>query len=323
MSAFGHGARSNRPALEGEASLDDGRIALAGQPQATALTARASYDAGVLKLSRLEATWQTATVSATGDIPIVLVAPSAPLWLTGAPGGQSLLQAGRLQARFDSVTPAVLAPFVPAANLSQLTGLVSGTLTLDADRPVLTAVHGQLVLDRVDFAVAGVPFNQQQPTRIDVAGGRAQIAAWDWGGEGNRLSLTGGVQLEGGPVLDISADGTIDLRALGAFLPEVSTGGRAILKARVTGAPADPQLAGRIDLEGGELRMVSPRMVISDLTGNLVLSQDRVTVSDVEAQANGGTLVRGRRAEPFASASHETDGWRSPAAAWRWPFPKP
>ncbi len=32
---------------------------------------------------RLDATWQAATVSATGDIPIALVAPNAPVWLAG------------------------------------------------------------------------------------------------------------------------------------------------------------------------------------------------------------------------------------------------
>jgi outer membrane protein assembly complex protein YaeT len=278
----------DRPALTVEASVDEGRIGLADQPHATALTVRAAYDAGVLNVSRFDATWQAATVSATGDIPIALVARDAPDWLTGWTGASQ--GAGRLRARFDAVTPAVLAPFVPAATVSQLAGLVSGTLTLDADRPVLAAVRGQLVLDQANVAVAGVPFNQQRPTRIEVADGRVQIAAWDWGGEGNRLSLGGGVQLEGAPALDISADGTIDLRALGAFLPDVTTGGQAILHARVTGAPEAPQLDGRIDLQRGEVRVASPRLVISDLTGSLVLSRDEVTVSDVEGQANGGTV---------------------------------
>jgi outer membrane protein assembly complex protein YaeT len=278
----------DQPALNAEASLDEGRIALADQPQATSFTVRASYDAGVLNVSRLEATWQAATVSATGDIPIALVAPDAPLWLTGSSGASK--GAGRLQARFDSVTPAVLAPFVPAATVSRLAGLASGTLTLDADRPVLAAVHGQLVLDQASLAVAGVPFNQQRPTRIEVADGRVRIAAWDWGGEDNRLSLGGSVQLEGAPALDISANGTIDLRVLGAFLPDVTTGGRGMLTARVTGAPGDPQLDGRIELQRGELRVTSPRLVISDLTGSLILSRDAVTLSDVEGQANGGTM---------------------------------
>lgn len=287
------GARQSQhrqPAKGSAISRPEPLAGFVNQPRASALVARASYDAGVLTLSRLDATWQAATVSATGDIPIALVAPDAPTWLTGGAGP---LRAGRLQARFDSVTPAVLAPFVAAATLSQLTGLLSGTLTLDADRPQLTAVRGQLVLDRVALVVAGVPFDQQRPTRLDVADGRVQIAAWDWGGPGNRFSLSGGVRLDADrpPALDVVVDGTIDLRALGAFLPEMTTGGQAGFAARVTGALDTPQLEGRIDVQRGELRMVAPRVAISDLAGSFLLSRDAVTLSGVEGQANGGTLL--------------------------------
>ena len=278
----------NRPALHAEAGLDDARVSFADNVQAATVVAHRAYDAGVLSISRLDAAWQAATLSATGDIPIALVAPAAPVWLTGT--AQAPPAAGRLRARFDSVTPEVLASFVPAATLSQVTGLVSGTLTLDADRPVLAAVHGQLVLDHADLAVAGVSFDQQRPTRVDVADGRARIAAWDWGGSGNSLSLGGSVQFDGTRALDLSIDGTIDLRAVGAFLPEATTGGRALLTAHVTGVPGTPQIDGRLDLQRGEVRMVSPRMVISDLTGRLAFSQDQVTVSDVKGQANGGTV---------------------------------
>ena len=153
-------------------------------------------------------------------------------------------------------------------------------------------MRGQLVLDRADLGRRRA-FTQQQPTRVDVAGGRAQIAMWNWGGAGNSFSLSGGVTFDGVQALDVSVDGTIDLRALGAFLPQVATGGQAVLKARVTGAPSAPLLDGRIDLTRGELRMASPRFAISDLTGVILLSKDDVTVRDVEGQANGGTLSIG------------------------------
>jgi len=281
----------DRPALAAEASLDGGRIARDGQAEAATLVVRASYGAGVLTLSQLTAMWQTASVSATGDIPIALVAPDAPVWLTGGGDLQGRSQTGgRLRARIDSVTPAVLAPFVPAETLAKLTGLVSGTLALDADRPVLGAVRGQLVLDHVNLVVAGVAFDQQQPTRVDVADGRARIASWTWGGAGNAFTVGGSVTFDGTQAIDISADGSVDLRALGAFLPQVTTAGRGAVAVRVTGTPAAPQVNGRIDLRDGELRVASPRMVVSDLAGSLLFSRDEVTVRDVYGQANGGTL---------------------------------
>lgn len=277
----------DRPALTAQANVDEGRVTAADQPQATALVARAAYDAGVLTLSRLDTTWQGASVSATGEIPIALVASDLPEWLTGGPRAQTT---GRLRARIDGMTPAVLSPFVPAETLSQLSGLVSGALTLDADRPSLDAVRGQLILDRVDLVVSGIPFNQQQPTQVDVANGRAQITNWNWGTGDNRLSLGGGVQFEGRQALDISLDGAMDLRTLGAFLPGVTAGGRAVIKGRVTGAPPNPQLEGRIDLQGGEWRNASPRMVVTDLMGSVLVSRTELTLSGVEGQANGGAF---------------------------------
>jgi hypothetical protein len=170
---------------------------MAGQPQAASLVVRASYDAGVLTLS-VSTPRGKGTASATGEIPIALVAPDAPVWLTGTPASPPA--PGRLRARIDSITPAVLAPFVPADTLSRLSGLISGTLTLDADRPLLSSVHGQLLLDRVDLTVAGVPFQRQMPTQVDVANGRRADRQVGLGrGAGNRLSLTGGFQFDDHP----------------------------------------------------------------------------------------------------------------------------
>jgi outer membrane protein assembly factor BamA/autotransporter translocation and assembly factor TamB len=283
----------DRPALTASASLDEGRVTLADQAEAASLIVRAAYDAGVVTVSRLDAAWQGATVAATADIPIALVEPAAPDWLTGTLAGRA--PTGRLRARIASITPAVLGPFMSADAVSQLSGLISGTLTLDADRPLLSAVHGQLVLDHVELGVAGVPFAQQLPTRVDVANGRAQVVAWDWGGTGNRVSLSGGVQFDPRQELDLSAAGTIDLRLLSALLPGAATGGRAVVDARVSGVPQDPQLDGRIELQAVEWRNASPRLAITDLSGTIGLSSDELTVVDVEGQANGGSLsIAGR-----------------------------
>ena len=188
------------------------------------------------------------------------------------------------------MTPAVLAPLVPPATLSQLSGVVSGMLTLDADRLSLSAVRGQLLLDRADLTVAGVAFTQQQPTRVDVANGRAQIVTWNWGGADSRVSLEGGVQFDGTPALDVTVDGSLDLRALGAFVPRATTSGVAVLKATIAGPAADPRVNGRIDLKSAEWRTAAPRLALTDLNGGVLLSGNQLTLVDV-----AGHVERRRR----------------------------
>jgi outer membrane protein assembly complex protein YaeT len=281
----------DRPAITANATLNDGTVALDEEAPGSVVL-RASYDAGLVTISTLELGWQGATVSATGELPVRLLAPAVPEWLAGP---RTSAPAGRLRARLDSLTPAILAPFVSAETLSQASGLVSGTLTLDASGLSLSSIRGQLELDRAGVTIAGIPFEQQQPTRIDVADGRATIAAWQWGGPDNRFALSGGLRFDGDPMLDLSADGEIDLRLVGAFVSGVSTGGRARLAARASGAPSDPKIDGRLDLERGEWRMASPRVAVSDLAGRIDLSGDELTIADLAGQANGGSVsVAGR-----------------------------
>lgn len=283
----------DRPEIDATAQLDDGRLRVAGLPPATGIALRASYAAGLLELARLDGSWQGATVAATGAAPIGLVASRLPDWFVRtAPRSAT---AGHLTARLEALTPALLSPWVDAATLNQLGGVSSGTLTLESDTPALASVNGALVLDRAELSVAGVRFDQQRPTRIEVQGDSLRIADWEWGGEGNRVSLGGTIGLDAPRALDVSADGSVDLRALGAFLPVIRTAGRGALHARITGTMDAPLVDGRLDLDHGELRLASPQFYVSDLAGSLLVTRDEITVSDVYGSANGGTLsVAGR-----------------------------
>ena len=231
----------------------------------------------MLRLAGLDAKWQDATVAVTGDIPIALSRPTpAGSWTHRRPRRRRACGRG-----WTPVTPAVIAPFVPAETLAQLSGFVSGMLTLDADRLSWAAVHGKLLLDRVDLSVAGVPFNQQQPTRVDVADGRAEIVTWNWGSADNRLSLAGNVQFDSQPTLDVTLDGTIDLHAIGAFVPGTTADGVGVLKATFAGQLPDVRMDGRIDLQAAEWRSATPRLAISDFNGSVRLSGDRITLVDM------------------------------------------
>lgn len=283
----------DRPEIDATAQLDDGRVTVAGLPPATGIALRASYAAGLLELTKLDGSWQGATVAATGAAPIGLFASRLPDWLVrAAPRSAS---AGHLTARLEALTPALLSPWVDAATLNQLGGVSSGTLTLESDTPALASVKGALVLDRAELSVAGVRFDQQRPTRIEVRGDSLRIAEWEWGGEGNRVSLGGTIGLDAPRALDVSAEGSVDLRALGAFLRGIRTAGHGALHARVTGTLDAPLVDGRVDLDHGELRLASPPFIVSELGGSLVFTRDAITVSDVYGSANGGTLsIEGR-----------------------------
>ncbi len=200
----------------------------------------------------------------------------------------------RLSATFDHLSPELLRPYVSPSTLSQIQGAMSGTLDLQADAPSLASARGSLTLQHADLTLGGVPFSQQQPTRLVLQDGRLDIAELSWGDTtrtgGNRLTVTGGATLTGAPALNLTLDGDLDLRIIGAFAPSLTTGGRARLQAHIDGTPSAPRLDGQIQVSAGALRYPDPQVVITGLSGTIRLAPDKITIAGLEGQANGGAL---------------------------------
>ena len=281
------------PAVSGELALSDGRVTMAGLPPVTGVGARASYRDGVLTLSQADARWQEVAFTASGRIPARALHGLVPQsYLDALPPAAS--GAARLTAGITNVTPAVLAPYVGASTLAQLQGRMDGTLELTADAPALDRVSGTLTLQRADLTLAGVPFRQQQPTRLVLQDGRLQVAALDWGDTtragGNRIAVRGDVALGKAPALNLDVDGNLDLRVISTFTPGLGTAGHARLNAHIGGTPGAPSLTGRIQVAGAELRHADPALIVTGLSGPITLAPDRITIDGLAGQANGGTV---------------------------------
>jgi outer membrane protein assembly complex protein YaeT len=278
----------DRPAVSGELSVTDGTLQTADLPAVTGITVQAAYEAGQLDPARLEATWQDATVRASGSAPAALFSSYLPkAYLdTLPPAGPA-----RLTARLDQGSALLLAPLVSADTLAQIQGRLAGSLTLEADRLTLDSLRGDLVLDVGDVAVGGVSLAERRPTRIVLAGGVARIADFEWSGVRDTVALSGTVQVQPDPVFDLRLTSEIDLRALRAFAPAIATGGRASVALDLRGTVREPDFAGRIDVSDGQLRTSDPRIVVSELAGTILFTPGTMTTTGLSGTANGGPIT--------------------------------
>ncbi|MDE3154330.1 MAG: translocation/assembly module TamB domain-containing protein [Acidobacteriota bacterium] len=284
----------DRPAVTAGVNLRDGRVEIAGQPPVTAITVTGSYGDGVLTLPTLSATFQKAELSAKGRVPLGVLAEHVPAsyLATLPPAASGPLQ---LSATFDRLSPELLKPYVSPSTLQQIQGAISGSLEVQADRPTLARTRATLTLQHADLTLGGVPFSQEQPTRLVLENGRLQIASLTWGDTtrsgGNRISLSGSATLTGDrPALDLTANGDLDLRMIGAFASGLTTGGRAQLRAHVGGPLSSPRLDGQIALANGALRYQDPQIAITNLSGTIGLAPDKITIAGLDGEANGGAL---------------------------------
>ena len=284
-----------RPDLTATLALDGGVVGIGGTagvdhvPPLTDLKARAVYDAAGARLTELSGRWAEAVVTASGTIPAPLLAPYLPAGLAPAGAGDT---AARVRATVEGLRPAGFAAFFDEGTLDDVAGGVDLEMELEADQLALTGVRGSLGLTALDLEVAGLPITQQRPTRVSLADERVTVnsLAWQVGDAETVLTVGGGVDLVPEPTADLTLTGVADLRVLNAFTSAAGLSGDAFLTARLAGTRAAPRVDGVVEFEDVELRVRDPRLLVSDLSGSLVLDGTEMRTVELAGIANGGPV---------------------------------
>ncbi len=283
------------PDLTAELALDGGVVGIgeaAGVdhvPPLTDLKAHAVYDSAGARLTELSGRWAEAVVTASGTIPAPLLAPYLPAGLAPAGAGDA---AARVRATVEGLRPAGFAAFFDEGTLDDVAGAVDLEMELEADQLALTGVRGSLGLTALDLVVAGLPITQQRPTRVSLADERVTVnsLAWQVGDAETVLTVGGGVDLVPEPTADLTLTGVADLRVLNAFTSAAGLSGDAFLTARLAGTRAAPRVDGVVEFEDVELRVRDPRLLVSDLSGALVLDGTEMRTVELAGIANGGPV---------------------------------
>jgi outer membrane protein assembly factor BamA len=286
------------PQPAGTLALEADAVRYAELPPATGVTLNARVEPSRIALASLNARWQGANLTASGEVPLRMIVPEMAPGATGmAAWGANWLaslppepRSGTLSARITGVTADALAPFVDQGQLQTLSGTIDATLSAEADRFSLDALQASVVLDRAALDLAGVPFQQSVPTRVRLERGQARVEELRWNAQGNELRASGHADLIGpAPTIELAVEGALDLRVLGAFAAGVASGGVAQTALTVRGPLASPQIVGGVDVESGELRLETPSISASDFYGSITVDAARNATVVLNGFVNGGS----------------------------------
>ncbi|HZM60509.1 MAG TPA: translocation/assembly module TamB domain-containing protein, partial [Vicinamibacterales bacterium] len=297
------GGTLTTPQPAGTLRVKASRLGYRDLPPLSDLNLNARIEPARIALQTLTARWQGAHLTAEGEIPVRMIVPEPPSGATGiAAWGSNWLtslpvepRSATLTARVTGVTREALAPFVDPGQLQRIGGGVDASISAAADGFSLDAVRGSLVLDEASIDLAGVPFRQSVPTRIGFDRGKAHIEALRWNAQGNELRASGTADVIGPtPVIDVTVDGGLDLRVIGAFASGLASGGVAQTSLTIKGPLDSPELVGNIDVKSGELRLETPSVSATDFNGTITVDASRNGTIALTGLVNGGpTDVRG------------------------------
>ena len=175
---------------------------------------------------------------------------------------------------------------------TQLTGhsSVGGSVTMEGPLryPRLWKLKGNLPDLNVEVEYAKL--HNQDPVNFTFEQQTIHIAPMRLVGEGTDVTGQGSIQFTKSREIDLVADGQADLRLIGGIDPNLTASGLMTVHMVVGGTLSDPLPQGTIQIKNGTATYSGLPSGLSDATGTLSFTRDRLHIENLTGRTGGGTL---------------------------------
>jgi len=213
--------------------------------------------------------------------------------ITLAPDGAE----GRWRARLDVASLAPFASLLGAPEDARLDGRLVAEVSLTAGKD-LAAWRGEGAVSAARVTAYGRTLELRGAAPLRVADGKMLLERLTLAeaprpdlpaGTATAFTISGSAGLVAPHALDLSVVGSFDMALLKPALSGMNAAGRASVDLKISGTSAAPTLTGRAALDGVDLSNPGGT-ALEAITGTLLFSEDRVTLSDLTLRYSGGTV---------------------------------
>jgi translocation and assembly module TamB len=170
---------------------------------------------------------------------------------------------------------------------------LQGTVTIDGPLFDLKQLRGDARLQQLAMTISGVHLESEGGVHATLSGGQVRLDPLHVTGEDTDLHAQGTLALEGTRQLDVSANGSINLKLAESLDPDLTARGVTTFQVEAHGPLQNPSLQGRIDFQNGSLSLEDLPNGLSQLRGTLEFNQNRLEVKSLTAMTGGGQLSVG------------------------------
>ncbi len=177
--------------------------------------------------------------------------------------------------------------------------IVAGSATVQGPLRYWRKLSGAAEISKFSGNIKGVMLTNSGPVRFTVANQVIAIDQLHLVGEDTDISAKGTVQLAGERLVNVRADGKVNLKLLQTLNPELIASGSSTIGVTVGGSLAKValtgqiQVVGRVQFNSARLALVNIPNTLSDIKGSLVFNEDRLQMSSLSAKTGGGTISLG------------------------------
>ena len=178
------------------------------------------------------------------------------------------------------------------AQIPELTGEshLGGTVTLQGPLAKLDQLRGDASLKELAVTIAGVHLKSDGPVHASLLDSRVVLDPLHITGEQTDTRLKGSIDLRASRQLDLTANGSINLKLAETLDPDLTASGTTTFQVEAHGPLQNPGLRGRVDFENASLALEDMPNSLSQLHGTLEFNQNRLEVKSLTATTGGGLL---------------------------------
>src|SRR5215469_8563497 len=170
-------------------------------------------------------------------------------------------------------------------------GVADGDITFQGELrdPETLTVDGNF--SRLAINYSGVLLENQGPIHLTSTRDSLKIISMSLKGTDTNAEMTGSVQFTGRRTVSLKLNGSVDLRLLSGYIPDVQADGHADMNASFEGTLDRPRIIGRVKLNNVSLRSVDFPTGLSNVKGDLVFDANRLFFDNVTGEAGGGLIT--------------------------------
>jgi translocation and assembly module TamB len=170
---------------------------------------------------------------------------------------------------------------------------LSGTATLEGPLTDPAQLQGEARMAGIAVTVAGVRLQSEGSVHATLSKARVSLDPVHITGDQTDLRAHGTLELKDPKLLDLAANGSINLALAETLNKDLTAGGTTTFQVEAHGPIAKPNLQGTVHFENGSIALEDLPNGLSQLHGTLEFNQNRLEVRQLTAMTGGGQLSMG------------------------------
>jgi translocation and assembly module TamB len=156
-----------------------------------------------------------------------------------------------------------------------------------------TKLEAHLTIPTLNASYQALQIGAVGPIRADYSNSVVTVQPSEIRGTETSLRIQGSVPLAGSASPTLTAQGSIGARILRIIAPDLKSSGTVALDIRTTGSAQSPVVQGQVRLQNIAMTTAAAPVSVDKLNGTVDLSNQRVQISNLTGEVNGGQISAG------------------------------